>query len=128
MDFYLNKQNAYDRLLEEYKKYGKLVIAYDYDDTIFDFHKKGNTYNDIINLLKRWKDKAVFICFTASKKERYSEIIKYLTKNEIPFDYLNEGVEGLPNGNKKVYYNVLLDDRAGLCEVYNILNEFYYCK
>lgn len=122
-DYYLTENNIYNRLLKEYNRYGKIIIAYDFDDTIFDFHKEGRNYNDVINLLKRWKDDAVFICFTASKPERYGDIWKYIINNDIPCDYLNEGVPGLPNGEKKVYYNVLIDDRAGLGEVYGILNK-----
>ena len=122
-DFYLSEDNVFNRLLEEYNRYGKIIIAYDFDDTIYDFHKKGRKYTDVIDLLKRWKDDAVFICFTASKPERQRAIWEYIISNDIPCDYLNEGVPGLPNGDKKIYYNVLLDDRAGLGEVYGILNK-----
>jgi hypothetical protein len=122
MDYYLNYNNCLDRLYKEYKKYGKLIIAYDFDDTIYDFHKKDRNYNDVINLLRQWKDKATFICFTASKPERYKEIWSYIINNNIPCDYVNEGVEGMPNG-RKVYYNILLDDRAGLLTAYNLLTD-----
>lgn len=121
-DFYLSEDNAYNRLLEEYNRYGRIIIAYDFDDTIYDFHKKGRSYSDVIDLLKRWREHAVFICFTSSQPERQREIWEYIIKNDIPCDYLNTGVPGLPNGDKKIYYNVLLDDRAGLGEVYGTLN------
>lgn len=54
MDFYLQAGNSYQRLEDEFKKYGKLIFCVDFDDTIFDFHKKGRTYDDLIQLLKRW--------------------------------------------------------------------------
>ncbi len=41
MDFYLQANNSYNRLEEEFKKYGKLIFCVDFDDTIYDFHKKG---------------------------------------------------------------------------------------
>jgi hypothetical protein len=40
MDYYLNTENSSNRLLVEYNKYGTLVVAYDFDDTVYDFHKK----------------------------------------------------------------------------------------
>ncbi len=44
MDFYLKPGNSRRRLLEEYKRYGSLVIAFDFDDTVYDFHKKGRSW------------------------------------------------------------------------------------
>ena len=40
MDYYLQAGTSYYRLEEEFKKYGKLIFCVDFDDTIFDFHKK----------------------------------------------------------------------------------------
>ena len=45
MDYYLQAGTSYYRLEEEFKKYGKLIFCVDFDDTIFDFHKKGRTYD-----------------------------------------------------------------------------------
>lgn len=50
MDFYLQSNNSYNRLEEEFKKYGKLIFCVDFDDTIYDFHKKGRTYENVISL------------------------------------------------------------------------------
>ena len=57
MDFYLQSNNSYNRLEEEFKKYGKLIFCVDFDDTIYDFHKKGRTYENVISLLHRWKQR-----------------------------------------------------------------------
>ena len=35
------------RLEEELDTYGKLVIGFDFDNTIFDFHNNGGHYSDI---------------------------------------------------------------------------------
>ncbi len=48
MDFYLNPENSAPRFIEEYNKYGTLVVAFDFDDTVYDFHKKGRIYSDVI--------------------------------------------------------------------------------
>lgn len=47
------KEACKKRLLEEYKKYGKLIVAFDYDNTIFDYHNNGGDYSCVIELLKR---------------------------------------------------------------------------
>lgn len=119
-DFYLNSNNAYKRLEDEYLKYGKLIIACDYDDTLYDFHKKGRTYNDVINLLQRWKDYAEIIIWTGNGEEKYDDITKYLEENDIPFNGINCDSNVKVNG-RKIYANVYLDDRAGLQEVYGML-------
>ena len=44
LDFYLYEENCYQRLEDEFKKYGKLIFCVDFDDTIYDFHKLGRSY------------------------------------------------------------------------------------
>lgn len=126
-DHYLNFDNFVERLREELHKYGTLIVAYDYDDTVYDFHKKGREYNDIISLLQRL-DKlgiAKFVVYTCSPTGRHQGMINYLRENNIPWNSINclpEGFEDkVPTGGK-LYYNVLLDDRAGLQMPYWALN------
>lgn len=120
MDYYLNSENVYKRLEDEYKKYGKLIFAVDYDDTLFDFHRKGRTYNDVISLLQRWKNYSEIIIFTGNGEDKYKEIINYLKENNIPYDGINCGSSVKVNG-RKIYANAYLDDRGGLLEIYSIL-------
>ena len=119
-DFYLNESNVVNRLIEEWKKYGKIIIAYDFDDTVYDFHEKGRIYNDMVSLLKRCKKVgAYFIVFTANNDINMIEA--YLTGSNIPFDKINENMEFIKFTARKIYYNVLLDDRAGLKSAYDTL-------
>lgn len=122
MDFFLSTENAYDRLMREYRTYGKLIIAYDFDDTVFDFHNRGESYSDVIALLRRLRPFANFIVFTCCGHEKEEEILSYLSTNDIPYDTINEDIVSF--GGRKVYYNLLLDDRAGLREVYDLLTRF----
>ena len=65
MDYYLNSDNSFERLLDEYQKYKTLVVAFDFDDTVYDFHKKGRLYSDVINLLRALKEiNCYLICWT----------------------------------------------------------------
>lgn len=94
MDFYLDRVNVQDRLLSEYYRHDSLVIAFDFDDTVYDFHKKGRLYSDVIQLLK---------------------------ENDIPFDTINENPPFRNSSSRKIYANAFLDDRAGLLQSYEDL-------
>lgn len=122
MDYFLDDSNIITRLVNEWNKHGELIIAYDYDSTVFDYGDKGRKFNDVISLLQKCKMVgAKFIVFTCCGEEKYESIKKYLINNNIPFDKINENIEGLDFGGRKIYYNILLDDRAGLSSAYNCL-------
>lgn len=120
MDFYLNPENSQNRLIEEYKNYGSLVVAFDFDDTVYDFHKKGRIYNDVIALIRKLKSRNCYlICWTGQEDLEF--VSNYLKTNDIPFDDINENPPFHKLKSKKVYANVYLDNRAGLHQVYNEL-------
>lgn len=121
MDYYLNKENTFQRLLAEYKKYQSLVIAYDFDNTVYDYHKNGWQFLQMIQLLKALKEIGCYlIIFTANEAEAF--VKDYCIANEIPFDVINENPPFYKSTARKIYYNILLDDRTGLAEAYEHLN------
>ena len=120
MDYYLNRSNSSNRLLEEYEKYGKLVVAFDFDDTVYDFHKKGRYYNELIGLLRKLKDVNCFlICWTGQEDTDF--VASYLHDNTIPFDTINENPPFHKSSSRKIYANAYLDDRGGLLQVFEEL-------
>lgn len=123
-DPYLSMRKNQKRLIEEFARHGKLVVAYDFDNTVYDYHKKGYTFDLVINLLRTAKEMGCYlIVFTCSDKSRYDFIRNHLQENDIPFDAINENC---PDTNftksGKIYYNILLDDRAGLEQAYTDLD------
>lgn len=118
-DPYLDYNKTYDRLKGEYNNYGSLVIAFDFDDTVYDFHKKGRLYNDVIELLKRLKENNCYLICFSGNNDRF--IRDYLEKNNIPFNDINTNPPFFQSKSRKIYYNALLDDRAGLLQTYNQL-------
>lgn len=56
MDLYLYEENVTERLITEWKKYGSLVVAYDFDNTVYDYHKEGHSYEYVIQLLREAKN------------------------------------------------------------------------
>ena len=120
MDFYLQSGASYSRLEEEFKKYGKLIFCVDFDDTIYDFHKKGRTYENVIQLLHRWEDYSEVIIFTGNGKDKHTMIENYLQENHIKYKGINcDASVAFPG--RKIYANVYIDDRSGLLQVYNEL-------
>lgn len=120
-DKYLSYGETYYRLEKEYYQYNSLVIAFDFDNTVYDFHQLGDTYLDVIELLQRLSNIGCYlICFTANPNHEFIE--KHLKDNNIPFDSINIDPPFLKlQTGRKIYYNALLDDRAGLLEVYKQL-------
>ena len=120
MDHYLNSENTTNRLIDEYVKHGSLVIAFDFDDTVYDFHKKGRIYNDVVELLKSLKSiNCYLICWTGQEDVEF--VKQYLLENKIPFDAVNENPPFHKSTSRKIYANAYLDDRAGLKQVYDEL-------
>ena len=118
---YFNKLNSTIRLLNDYKKHGNLIVAFDFDNTIYDYHDTGTrTFSNVTNLLAECSELGFkMILFTANEsKEKIDFCREYCALHNIRIDYINES----PVLNtRKPYYNILLDDRAGLEEAYFIL-------
>lgn len=120
MDEFLKPNSSFLRLLEEYKKYGSLTIGFDFDGTVYDYHKKGTTYSMVIELLRELQHLGCkLICWTAA--EDLYKVEQYLTNNKIPFDGINTNGIQLPWDSRKPFFSALLDDRSGLQQVYGEL-------
>lgn len=127
MDKYLQPNSAYERLWAEYNKYGSLIVAVDYDDTLFDFHSTGSSYEMVKQLIRDlYSIGCKIIIWTGN--ENINDIDLYLKQNNIPWDLINENLQ--INGkwtsgkdSRKIYANVYIDDRAGLEQVYNDLTK-----
>lgn len=116
MDPYLEPGSSLIRLIDEYQKYKSITIAYDFDDTVYDFHKKGRTYNIIIKLLQDLKSiNCYLVCWTGNQDHEF--VKDYLNNNRVPFDSINENPPFYKSESRKVYANAYLDDRAGLVQV-----------
>ncbi len=117
-----NTKSCINRLKSEYDKYKKLVIGFDFDNTIFDMHNTGGDYSMVISLLQECKKLGFILClYTADLREDWIEWkVKYCKHFKIDPDYINESP--LLSGTKKPFFNLLLDDRAGLESAYIILH------
>jgi hypothetical protein len=120
MDEFLIPGASFTRLLAEYKKYGSLVIGFDFDGTVHDYHKTGASYEMVRELLRELKGIGCkCVCWTAYKDLDY--VRKFCRVNNIPCDDVNSGGIELPWESRKPFFSALLDDRAGLSQVYREL-------
>lgn len=127
MDKYLKPGSAYERLLAEYRKYGSLIVAVDYDDTLFDFHKTGDSYELVQQLVRDLHSIGCKIIIW-SGSENITDMSSYLGEKNIPFDLINENLKvndkwAAGKDSRKVYANVYIDDRGGLEQVYRDLTK-----
>ena len=103
-DRYLNDEETYNRLMIEYKKYDSLYVAFDFDNTVYDYHKTGDTFPKLEELLikcRRFNMK--LILFTANEGEKLPEIINYCKERGYEPDYINDNPM-FPT--RKPYYNI----------------------
>lgn len=114
-DPFLDIKRCISRLFNEWETHKRLIVAVDFDDTVFPF-KVDATHSQLWGLLKRCQENNFYIVvWTASSADRFDFIRNYFKENGIEISSINENPIPLPYGNgKKIYYNHLLDDRAGL--------------
>lgn len=114
-----NMDGCTQRLCREYDEHKKLVIGFDFDNTIFDCHNDGGNYSAIITILQECKELGFILClFTAEPSEEHLKWkIDFCKHYDIEPDYVNDSPLK-PTGTKKPMFNLLLDDRAGLESAY----------
>lgn len=112
-----------EKLIKTYDEFGYIIIAYDFDNTVRDY-QTGQKIFEIVNLLQELAPYGKFICYTAREDSELIFVKNYLIENQIPVDTINESYAEAPFKGKKLFYNVFLDDKCGLMEVYLILKTF----
>ena len=102
------------RLIEEYKKYHNLIIGFDFDNTICGLDNE--SISKVILLLQECKKLGFTLClYTISASDEWLEWkVKYCEYFGISPNYVNDSP--VLRGNRKPFFNILLDDRAGLNE------------
>ena len=114
-----NQQRCAERLLAEYKKYDKLIVGIDFDNTIKPINPEHNC-EEIITLLQRCsQDPKIVLClWSIYQDEKEIEFkVNYCAKRGIEVDYIGMSPFQMGTGSKQ-FFNVLLDDRAGLESAY----------
>lgn len=125
-DTFMNKHRAIERLISDYHIFGKIIVAYDFDDTVKP--KFGENCSYVTELLQECSkiEEIVMICFTC--RCEYSAMVEVqntLDELNIRHDYINENATDISfETSRKILYSIFLDDRAGLSAAYETLVGF----
>lgn len=136
-DSFFNIDTVVDKLIDTYNKYGTIIIAYDYDDTVCPSKPNYNCDN-VVKLLKICSEFKEFemVCYTArSTYESIDEVRFNLDRLGIRYDTINQDTPRIKEEiehtyTSKVMYSIFLDDKAGLGEAFRSLIKFleWYVK
>lgn len=109
------------RLIEQYKTHDRLIVAYDIDDTVRPYYSQ--SCGEIQSLIRMARNvlNAYLIVYTSNPN--VEEIKRYLDKYDIPYDAINENAPFAVCPGAKVYYNIFLDDKAGLAQAAQTLKD-----
>lgn len=124
------KSKYVDRLVQEWRTHGKIIVSVDFDSTLYPYPTLDNQ-EDIERTIKlvqlAYETGAYIVIFTASAPDRHEEIQAYCEKIKVPINAINENPIALPYGNHgKIYYNINLCDRSGLKEALDTLEAAMY--
>lgn len=110
-DPFIDVNYSTTRLMSDYKKHKSLVVGFDFDNTIYDFHRKGHSFPRVEQLLiDCYNEGFTLVCFSGNSDE---ELIKNRC-SEFGLEDFMMNESPLNTGTIKPYMNILLDDRAGL--------------
>ena len=129
MDEFLVPNASFKRLINEYIKYEQLIILVDFDNVLYDYYNIGSTHNMVIELVKEAKLilNAEIVIWTGNINIDF--VKEYCTNNNIIFDGINEHSQKSVNyynklgsePTRKIFGNILIDDRSGAIQVYEEL-------
>ena len=134
-DRYFFTEEATNRLVRDFYKHNNIIIAVDYDNTLAEFMGKGYSISVrslmyklaplSIETVPPLQDKRfTIVLFTAREGEELKEAEEFCRYHRIRIDYVNESPETIPFKTRKPFYNILLDDKAGLGQAYEVLTNF----
>lgn len=123
--FLTDIDESVDRLMVNLSTHGSIIVAFDFDNTIYDYHKVGDTYPEMIHLLQYLSvlQEIKLMLYTAREGEDLSEAIEYCRENSIRLHYVNDNPI---LATRKPLFSLLLDDRAGLPTAYQIIIKFLH--
>ena len=114
------------KLIEATKEHGKIIVGVDFDDTIFPL--RDNKYireraEDLVDLLGELREYITLCLWTVADEQSLVYKIALMDEWGIKPDYVNSSPVSYEEV-RKPYFNLVLDDKAGLNEAIEILKEY----
>lgn len=118
--------NLLDKLKAVHEQYGKIIVAFDFDDTLFPYGMYGDeaTISDVQHLARRcFMTGQTVMLFTCREGHLLDSALFYCEQNGMFFEHVNENPLATFT-SRKPFFNILIDDKAGIKEASKILEEY----
>jgi hypothetical protein len=131
MNYFLTPSNNLKKLLEDWQNYERIIVGIDFDSTLVPYRKyEGEHCDEVCQLIRDLKEVCgtFNILWTANKYP--DKCAAWCESKGIPIDAVNENApeaidyfmrEGYEEPPRKLFFNILLDNVAGLSETFNHL-------
>lgn len=116
-----------EKLIGIWRVHGKIVVGVDFDDTVFPFTSSKHVEDrcEIArNLLKELKEHISLCLYTVADEQSMVYKLHIMREYGLVPDFVNESPVQPYGKTAKPFFNILLDDKAGLNETLEILTEF----
>lgn len=121
-----------NKIKQQYEQHGQLILGVDFDNTIFpltdDFENEDRcreVLGAIQDLKKKLKGKLVICLWTVADPYSLKYKIAIMRYEKIAPDFVNKSpLDGQFGECRKPFFNLLLDDNAGLDETLKVLKQF----
>ena len=115
------------KLVNIHKEHGYILVGCDFDDTVFPF--TNNKYIEdrckvVRDLLRSIKNDIVLCLYTVADEQSMKYKNHIMRQWDLEPAYINESKISPWKGSQKPFFNIMLDDKAGLNEAIEILTEF----
>lgn len=115
------------KLINTFNEHGFLLVGVDFDDTVFPY--TDNKYiedrcAEVRDALLDVRKHIVLCLYTVSDQQTMKYKMFIMRQWGLDPDYINESKVSPFKGSQKPFFNLLLDDKAGLNESLEILKEF----
>lgn len=121
----LENEHRLRKLWETFKTHGSLIVGVDFDDTVFP--AKDHCWTTLCDGVKQALLEAypnIKIClYTVADDQSLRYKVALMKEWGLEPKYINESPIKIGNGQKP-YFNLLLDDKAGLYESLQLLRRF----
>lgn len=120
----VNEKPRLWKLFNSYREHKKIIIGVDFDDTLFPLDDRWEKLCQLVRSeLRATGSKATICLYTVADNQSIRYKLELMRLWGIPADYVNKSPIKLGNGEKP-FFNLLLDDKAGLQESLSLLIEF----
>lgn len=117
-------------LIKAYKEHGNIIVGVDYDNTLVPYGPDINNKElqerceQVIQVIKDLKEHIILCLYTLDEPNVVKLKVENMCSIGIEPDYVNESPIKFWGDCIKPYFNILLDDKAGLNEALQVLTEF----